>query len=335
MRSRRTMRLSLAATAVAAAITVFPVASALASASPSVTAIAAPAVAGAPSEVIIPTAPPEPEPTEEPPTPEPTEEPPAPEPTEEPPVPEPTDEAPIPVPVPVPVEVPAEPVAPVEVPTEEPEDFFVDDDDADEAPVEEAPAPVVTPTPTPTPSATPIPAIDIFAPFYPPSNGPVRDLMPLIFGGVAAAAMVLAAIASFIVSRFRLARLRAMTAVSFRPSGTAAPLAPRVTGKTPRNLDISVLIAASPQPVKVPAERLLDWHAGPRPVSAVAQPAASLSLHLPVRSTTPTGAKRPAADFSVPSLGETRPAGRRRREGASGAASRFTLAGLLAPRAPK
>ncbi|MBF4572931.1 hypothetical protein ITJ64_10420 [Herbiconiux sp. VKM Ac-1786] len=188
----------------------------------------------------------------------------------------------------VPVEEPAEPEVPVEVPVEEP--TFVDGDDNSDVEEEEvapvAPSPSETPSPAPTVTPTPIPAVDIFAPFYPPSSGAARDLLPLTLGGIAAGLVVVAAIVAFIVSRWKLAGLRSSLILTERPVDTTAHSDRRLPHKTPSTLDISLLVGARSSATRQP----------PKP---------SLSLHLPERprvAASESGAQR----FEVPATPTSR-----------------------------
>jgi hypothetical protein len=191
-----------------------------------------------PTPVPTPTETAEPVPTE---TPEPT---PEPSPTEEPVPAEPGE---------VPTEVPVEPV-PEEIPEDDgDEEFFDEGDDV----VEEEVVPVAPPPP-PVPSPTPIPAVDIFAPFYPPSSGAARDLMPVILGGSAAGLVLITAIVAFVISRWRLVRLRSSITGASRPAGpSGGPGSRRPLHETPAALDISSLLGARPREVRRHAETAL------------------------------------------------------------------------------
>jgi hypothetical protein len=267
-------------------------------------AISASADLPAPSTIVLPT--PEPTLPEEP---QPTD-PPDPGPTDPPPVPTtpPVDPTPAPTEAPppeVPVEEPAEPEVPVEVPVEEPS--FVDGDDDSDVEEEEvaplAPEPSETPSPTPTVTPTPIPAVDIFAPFYPPSSGAARDLLPLTLGGIAAGLVVVAAIVAFIVSRWKLARLRSSLILTERPVDTTAHADRRLPHKTPSALDISSLVGARSSSTRQP----------PKP---------SLSLHLPERPRI-TASESGAQRFQVPAAPTSR------RASAAGSRRTFDLAAVF------
>jgi hypothetical protein len=240
MRSPR-VALSLITCAVVLAVVLTP---GLASSAASLTVAALPldVVEPIPVPTKNPPADPEPEPSEEP---------------EQPPI-DPVPEIPVePAPEPPVDESPPVFDEPESDSSEPDESTFSEPDESTVLPVEPAPAP----TPTPSATPTPIPAVDIFAPFYPPSSGATRDLLPLILGGTAAGLVLLAAIVSFVLSQWRLVRMRSMTV---RPLGalndnTAGMPRTSSGSPVPHNLDISSLTGGRIGGSEAVAEPLLAW----------------------------------------------------------------------------
>lgn len=228
----------------------------------------------------LPTTDPTPEPTTDPEptaTPDPTTDPEptgTPVPTEDP---APATEVPVPVPVdPVPSDVPTEEPsqAPVESDSGSDSDSSGSDSDSSESDSDEAtPVPTETPTPTPAPvvTATAAPAPVIELPFYPPpSAGTARDAFPYVIAGVAAAAVLLLGVATYVFTRWRLRRLR----VSSGSASRRTP-APRLSGLTGFG-------HGAPSAATIAAGFALPWAASTNTVAT--EPSAGFALGLSPRA---------------------------------------------------